>query len=185
MIYMRGTRGDGQSLRIVVLETANLEKLKAGGTVTTPDKEVLICWTPDMVWLADKLADTKGDAAAVAALIAEAAKRPQKPLDRPPHPTHVKDFAAERGEAPKAFEVRSSHGRGWIVGDAPECEKFDYRTEAELYASLRREGETHFAAWNKVRDSVITPRKLREAETERRKKGGNGGQGEGTLGGEG
>ncbi len=184
MLQMKGTKPDGRQFHILVLETKNLEEIQKGRPVVSPDKAVMICWTPDPVWLADKLQETGGDVTAIARLIDEAAKRPQKPSDRPAHGAHVKDFAAERGEAPKAFEVRSSHGRGWIVGDAPECEKFDYRTEAELYAELRRQGWPHLAAWEKIRDSVVTPRKEREARL-RKEKEESGGDAYAVLGGEG
>jgi len=85
MIYMTAGK-----LHIVVLETGNLEELKKGRPATTPDKEVLICWTPDPVWLADKILETNGDGGKVAALIAEAAKRPQKDVKRPYHEPYVK-----------------------------------------------------------------------------------------------
>jgi hypothetical protein len=86
MIYM--TAGD---VKIIVLETANLEEIKKGRPAKTPDGSVLIAWTPDMVWLADKIMDTGGDGAAIGRLIDEAAKRPQKP-SRPHHKMHKHEF---------------------------------------------------------------------------------------------
>lgn len=88
MIYLNGE--DGQ-LKIVILETANLEEIKKGRPAKTPDGTVLIAWTPDPVWLADKIMESGGDARKIAALIDEASKRPQKPA-RPSHPLHTKDF---------------------------------------------------------------------------------------------
>ena len=85
MIYM--TSGE---LHIVVLESGNLDELKKGRPAKTPDGQVLICWTPDPVWLADKIIDTKGDGAQVAKLIEEAAKRPEKPSKRPYHEPYIK-----------------------------------------------------------------------------------------------
>ena len=88
MIYL--TSAD-KSVRIVVLETANLEELKKGRPARTPDGSVLIAWTPDPVWLADKLMDTNGDATAVGRLIDEASQRPEKP-SRPHHKPHEHKF---------------------------------------------------------------------------------------------
>lgn len=89
MLYLKSA--DGQ-LSIVVLETANLEEIKKGRPAKTPDGSVLIAWTPDPVWLADRIMDAMesgGDAVAIGKLIDEASKRPQKPA-RPYHPTHTK-----------------------------------------------------------------------------------------------
>jgi hypothetical protein len=90
MLYM--TAADGK-LAIVVLETANLEEIKKGRPAKSPDGRVLIAWTPDPVWLADKIMDTDGDAAAIARLIDEAARRPQRDR-RPGHETHEHKFGA-------------------------------------------------------------------------------------------
>lgn len=87
MLYM--TAGDK---KIIVLETGNLEELKKGRPAMTPDGSVVIAWTPDPVWLADKLMDSAGDGETVARLIEEAMKRPQKPMTRPKHPVHVHEF---------------------------------------------------------------------------------------------
>jgi|HubBroStandDraft_6_1064221.scaffolds.fasta_scaffold165104_2 hypothetical protein len=90
MLYMTA-----DELHIVVLETANLEELKKGRPAKTPDGKVLICWTPDPVWLADKILATNGDGEQIAKLIAEAAERPQKPNSRPRHEPYVKTFLGE------------------------------------------------------------------------------------------
>lgn len=89
MIYMTTTDGN---LRIVILESGNLEELKKGRPAKTPDGSVLIAWTPDPVWLADKIMDSDGDGEAVAKLIDEASKRPQKPFQRPTHKIHEHRF---------------------------------------------------------------------------------------------
>jgi hypothetical protein len=82
----------GDDLKIIVLESANLEELKKGRPAKTPDGTVLIAWTADPVWLADKIMDLDGDAEAIGRLIDEAAKRPEKPSPRPHHKTHYKTF---------------------------------------------------------------------------------------------
>lgn len=87
MIYLKG---DG--VKILILETANLEEIKNGRPLKTPDGEVLVCWTPDPVWLADKLMDTDGDAKAIGRLIDESSRRPGKPSGRPTHGPYLKSF---------------------------------------------------------------------------------------------
>lgn len=89
MLYMKSADG---GLKIVVLEAGNLEQLKAGRSAKTPDGSVLIAYTPDPVWLADKLMECDGDAAKIAALIDEASRRPQKPTNRPKHGKHVHKY---------------------------------------------------------------------------------------------
>jgi hypothetical protein len=91
MLYMTADK-----LHIIILETGNLEELKKGRPATTLDGEVLIAWTPDPVWLADKILETNGDGGKIAALIAEAAKRPQKPTKRPRHEPYVKTFLGDK-----------------------------------------------------------------------------------------
>jgi hypothetical protein len=86
MLYMTG---DG--VKIVILESANLDEIRKGHPAKTPDGSVLIAWTPDPVWLADRIMDTIGDGEAIGRLIDEAAKRPQMPA-RPSHVTHVTHF---------------------------------------------------------------------------------------------
>ncbi len=87
MIYLSG---DG--VKVIVLESANLDEIRKGRPAKSPDGSVLIAWTPDPVWLADQILDTDGDAAAIAKLIDEAAKRPEKPSPRPYHPSHRVNF---------------------------------------------------------------------------------------------
>lgn len=87
MLYL-----NGDNLKIIVLETANLEELKKGRPAKTPDGSVLIAWTADPVWLADKIMDSDGDAEAIGKLIDEAAKRPEKPGPRPTHKMHQHKF---------------------------------------------------------------------------------------------
>ena len=91
MIYMKSSDG---TVKVIVLEAQNLDRIREGKPAKTPDGSVLIAFTPDPVWLADKLMDTDGDAIAIAALIDEAAKRPQK-IARPSHPGHVHEFGGD------------------------------------------------------------------------------------------
>lgn len=86
MIYLQG---DG--IKIVILETGNLEEIKKGRPAVSPDGSVIVAWTPDPVWLADKIVGTHGDAIKIGQLMAESAKRPQKP-PRPVHDTHKHEF---------------------------------------------------------------------------------------------
>jgi hypothetical protein len=89
MIYLKAAGGD---VKIIILEAGNLDRLKAGDPAKTPDGTVLIAYTPDPVWLADKLMDSDGDGVKIAALIEEASKRPQKDPKRPTHGQHIHSF---------------------------------------------------------------------------------------------
>lgn len=92
MLYLSDKEG---TMKVIVLETANLEELRKGRPATTPDKSVLIAWTPDPVWLADKILDSDGDVKKIADAIEEAAKRPEKPGPRPKHFPYVKAFLGD------------------------------------------------------------------------------------------
>ena len=93
MLYLKSGNG---AVKIVILETANLDELKKGHPAKTPDGSVVIAWTPDPVWLADKLMDTNGDAAEIGRLIDEASRRPEKPGPRPSHGTHQHKFGGSQ-----------------------------------------------------------------------------------------
>ena len=88
MLYLKTDDG---SVRIVILETANIEEIKKGRPAKSPDGAVLIAWTPDPVWLADKLMESGGDSSKIAQAIDEASKRPQKE-PRPHHEPYEKRF---------------------------------------------------------------------------------------------
>lgn len=90
MIYLSG---DG--IKIIVLESANLDEIRKGRPAKTPDGSVLIAWTPDMVWLADNLMDCDGDAVKIGQLIDEASKRPERPGPRPKHKMHKHKFGGK------------------------------------------------------------------------------------------
>lgn len=85
MLYMTG------DVTLIVLESANIEKIKSGSPAKTPDGKVVIAWTPDPVWLVDKIMDSDGSAEEIAKLIDESSKRPQKP-DRPKHEKYTHEF---------------------------------------------------------------------------------------------
>ena len=87
----------GDGIKIIILETGNIEEIKKGRPASSPDGSVVVAWTPDPVWLADKIAETGGDAEAIGKLIDEASKRPQKPINRPKHQPHEIRF--EKGES--------------------------------------------------------------------------------------
>lgn len=90
MIYM--TCNDGR--KIIVLETENIEEIQKGRPARTPDGSVLIAWTPDMVWLANKIMESGGDGATIGRLIDEAAKRQHKG-PRKSHPPFEVKFPGE------------------------------------------------------------------------------------------
>jgi hypothetical protein len=75
MLYMIT---DDSKLKIIVLETPNMEELMKGRPAMTPDGSILIAWTPDPVWLADQILGSKGDGALILKAIDEASRRPQK-----------------------------------------------------------------------------------------------------------
>lgn len=91
MLYLSG--GDGK-LKIIVLETKNIEELLKGRPAHSPDNSVLIAWTPDAEWLAQQINNSKGDASKISAAIDAASKRPEKPV-RPYHEMKVVDLKGE------------------------------------------------------------------------------------------
>lgn len=86
MLYM-----SGNGIKIVVLETANLDELKKGHPAHAPDGSVLIAWTPDPVWLSQQIIDSDGSGGTIARLIDQAAKRPENPTPAT-HTTVKKEF---------------------------------------------------------------------------------------------
>lgn len=88
-MYLKSNDG---TVKIVILEAGNLDQLKQGRPARTPDNSVLIAYTPDPVWLADRLLDCAGDTQKIAALIDEASKRPQTEPLRPTHKMHLHKF---------------------------------------------------------------------------------------------
>ena len=41
----------GGQLRVFVLETPEVDRLKLGVPILTPDRAILVAWTPDQPWL--------------------------------------------------------------------------------------------------------------------------------------
>lgn len=87
MLYLKGN-----GLKIIVLERSNIEEILKGRPAKTSDGSVLIAFTPDPVWLADKIMDCDGEAAEIGRLIDESMKRPEKPTKRKTHKPFTKDF---------------------------------------------------------------------------------------------
>jgi hypothetical protein len=50
MIYFTTT--DGRA--VLIIESGNLERLKSGKPMKTPDEKFLVCYTPDMEWTMDQ-----------------------------------------------------------------------------------------------------------------------------------
>jgi len=50
MIYF--TTMDGQA--VLIIESGNLERLKSGKPMKTPDGKFMVCYTPDMEWTAEQ-----------------------------------------------------------------------------------------------------------------------------------
>ncbi len=97
MIYMTGQNtATGQAARIVVISDGHLSQLRAGRPLRTPDGEVIVCWTPDEPWLAERIEATGGDTEKIAELIVESMKRQPSPEDRPRFEAKVVDFTENR-----------------------------------------------------------------------------------------
>lgn len=94
MLYLKSSDCD---LKIIVLESGNIERMKQGHPIKTQDGSILIAWTPDPVWLADQLMDTGGDPLRVAKAIEDSMKRPEKG-PRPYHKPHLTNLATSEGE---------------------------------------------------------------------------------------
>lgn len=75
MIYLETSGGH----KIIILEPGNLERLRGGEPIQTPDRTVMIGFTPDIVWVSDQLRANKGhlSGAVIGALLEEASKRPE------------------------------------------------------------------------------------------------------------
>lgn len=98
MLYFNTT--DGQ--HIVILEPENLENISLGLYAKSPNKAVLITYTPDAAWLQDQLianAD-KLDPETLDRLIKESQQRPEK-RGRAHHPIYevIKDGKVQGHES--------------------------------------------------------------------------------------
>ena len=80
MIYMTGENRDtSKDVKIIVLESRNLEHMKGGQPLITPDQSVIVAWTPDPEWVRDRLQELPdGDIGGIGRVLEESAKRPQK-----------------------------------------------------------------------------------------------------------
>lgn len=77
MIYLKLLDG---KFNIVVLESGNLDELKAGHPAVSPNGEVMVAWTPDPAWLASAIRSTGGDMKLIGRAIDLASRRPQQPV---------------------------------------------------------------------------------------------------------
>jgi hypothetical protein len=98
MLYFN-TRG-GQ--HIVILEPENLEAVKAGQFAKSPNKAVLIAYTPDAGWLGEQIVANVNNLTPelLDRLIAESQQRPEK-RGRAHHPMMevIKDGKVQGGES--------------------------------------------------------------------------------------
>ncbi len=124
MLYML-CEHEGTPVRILVLETANLERIKEGLPAVSPDKSVVVAWTPDPVWLADRIMDDPQNGPRIAQLIDESAKRPQKPTHRPKHEPYIQVFGEKPPPAPSELQAQVAQ---WLKGE--EHRKVEIRTGA-------------------------------------------------------
>lgn len=80
------------SKRVIILEPSNLDHLKDGGSVITPDKQILLVYTPDSKWLAEHMKDAMPaghlDPEAFERIRKESLKRPEV-KERPYHETEM------------------------------------------------------------------------------------------------
>lgn len=74
MIYLTAPGG---RLRVVVIDTDEHGRLKNGQPLLTPDRSVMLAWTPDPAWLQQAIQTGAGTSGAIARAIDMAARRPQ------------------------------------------------------------------------------------------------------------
>jgi len=99
LIYLAGKSGQ----HVIILEPANLDKLRAGGFVKTPDdeKSVIIGFAPDIVWTGEQIKvafDESDNSFAVADLeriLREGLSRPEV-KERPYHHSEMISKKRER-----------------------------------------------------------------------------------------
>lgn len=90
MIYLKlggGKRNGENETRLLILEPANIERIKQGLPACSPDKSVFVAYTADSAWLTDEILKLGDDLSAerLTALIEESQKRPDV-MTRPHHP---------------------------------------------------------------------------------------------------
>ena len=95
MIYMQSK--DGQ--HVIILEPANLDHLRVGGIVKTPDAKHSVClaFSPDIVWTSQRLkhlVEGEGiDVEGLERLLTESQHRPEV-RERPYH--HIEHFTQKK-----------------------------------------------------------------------------------------
>lgn len=96
MIYMYVKNGQ----HVIILEPANLDHLRVGGIVKTPDQQhsVIITFQPDIIWAGERLREIVGsdhgiDLDQLEALLTEGQHRPEV-RERPYH--HVEHFSGRK-----------------------------------------------------------------------------------------
>jgi hypothetical protein len=50
MLYFTTTNGQAT----LIIESGNLERLKSGKPMVTPDKKFMVCYTPDLQWTVEQ-----------------------------------------------------------------------------------------------------------------------------------
>lgn len=61
-----------------------------------------------------------------------------------------RELAQGAKEPAPAFTVKTNHGFGWRVPEAPECPSWATQEEAQAYADLRNIGFSHEKAWETI-----------------------------------
>lgn len=94
MLYMITEKG----LKVLVVNSQNLEKLKEGRPLMTMDGSVFVAWTPDLQWVADQVqeyAKTCEGALPLGSIIEASLSRPEKPFT--PTKNRVHEFLSKDG----------------------------------------------------------------------------------------
>jgi hypothetical protein len=93
MIYLKLV--DGR--HIVILEPGNLRELERGGNpAVSPDKEVMVAYTPDVEWLNEKLMECRAELNQSPELLDDLLKQSQKRPrveERPYRPPTMEKFS--------------------------------------------------------------------------------------------
>lgn len=85
MLYLKLSSGR----HMIVLEPVNLDLLREGDPVVTPDREVIVACSPDVPWLAEQVQQVQTSELTVerfVELFRQSMRRPEVPLRRPHEP---------------------------------------------------------------------------------------------------
>lgn len=74
MIYLQAPGG---RFRVVVINTDEADRIRTGGPLLSPDRSIMLAWTPDSEWLLQRIQTGPGTSGDIARAIDEAARRPQ------------------------------------------------------------------------------------------------------------